>query len=100
MPLLKAALRADRELLDRQMFCRHLDAPLHGVDLFDLFGFGGHDAEHRDGAFADKAQHVEAPGAFAIVFQKQPLVLQLAKQLLCDALVVALAVPLRLHLAA
>src|SRR6185437_16440293 len=95
----EAALRAERQLLQRQMAARLLDLAPQRLHRLDVGALGGDETEDGDRAGPDIAQRRETAGAVAVIFEQQPLVLQLGEEPLGDSVVMALAVPLRRELA-
>src|SRR5262245_6024467 len=60
----EAALRAERELLERRELCRLVDAALDQVLGLQRAALGGDDADHDDlVALGQEAQRLEASGA-------------------------------------
>src|SRR5688572_444036 len=71
----EAALRRQRELLERRKFCRLVDPALDGVLVLERARLGGDEAEHDDlVALRQEAQRVEAAGAVGVVFQEIAIV--------------------------
>src|SRR4051794_19663942 len=90
----EAALRAERELLDRCEFRRLVDAALDVLDLLQRAGFRRDEAEHDDLiALGQEAERLEAAGARRVVFEEIAVVFHVAQQPLGDRLVAALGDP-------
>src|SRR6185312_6036134 len=89
----EAALRADCQLLERDVPGRLVDALSQLVDLLDFRHLGGDEAEHDHLALGHEAQGGEAAGARRVIFEHEAVVRQLVEQPLGDGVVGALAVP-------
>src|SRR6476661_6902503 len=96
----EAALRAEREPLDRHEGGRLLDAALDLVGRLHVAGLRGEEAEHDDRVVADEPQRLEPAGAIRVVLEHEAVVVQPAEDGLGDRVVRALAVPLTLAVAA
>src|SRR5262245_32764124 len=66
----KAALRAQTQLIEVNVFCRLVDAPLERILRFELTSLGCHQPEHDDLALVHAAQRLERAGAIGIVFHE------------------------------
>src|SRR5215471_21579543 len=72
----EAALRGERELLERRELRGFLEAALDVVLLLELAELRGDDADHDDlVALGQEAQRLEAPGAIAVVFEEVAVVI-------------------------
>ena len=86
-------MRADRELIEADVFARGLDAALEIIDGLELRHFGADQAEHHNLVLGHKAQRLEPAGARQIIFQQETVMRQLIEQTLGNRVVSALAVP-------
>src|SRR5687767_14072837 len=89
----EAALRAEGELLERQILCRLVDSLPQEIRAFQFRHLGAHQSQHHDLSLGHEAQRREAAGARAVVLEEKTLVRQLVEQSLRDRVVGSLAVP-------
>ena len=90
----KAALRAEAELVERDVFRGFVDPALQQVLAFELRSFACDEAEHH--AFLTlrhKAQRLEPAGARVVVFEKEAVDREFAEQRLGDVVIAALGHP-------
>src|SRR3954471_2864487 len=66
----EAALRAESELVERQMALRLLESALEFVLRFEIRALGGDEPEHDSLALGDQAQGREIAGAWAVIFEE------------------------------
>ena len=97
----KAALRRQRELIQRREFGGLLQPALDVVLFLQLAGLGGDDADHHDlVALRQIAQRLEAAGAVGIIFQEIAVVIGAGQHGLGHRLVAAGRNPGRAEIAA
>src|SRR5260370_40495554 len=89
----EAALRAEAELLERDIFRGLLDAALERVLLLQRAVLGGDQAEHDHLALGHEAQRLEPARARIVVFEEEAVDLELAEQRLGDVVVAARSDP-------
>src|SRR6185369_9283708 len=89
----EAALRADGEPLERDVFGGLVHAPRQVVDSLQLGDFRADQPEHYHLVLGHETERREAAGARAVVLEEEALVRQLVEEPLGDCVVAALAVP-------
>src|SRR5262245_58998286 len=97
----EAALRAERELFQRRVFRRLVDAALDVIFLLQRAALRGYQANHRDlVALRQEAQRLETAGTLGVVFEEIAVEVALAEQPLGHRLVAARGDPGRAVIAA
>ena len=97
----EAALRREREVLERNVLRRLFDAPGDRVGLSSSCGSFARDQAQHDGlAFGDEAQRLEAARAFVVVLEQETVDVERVEQLLGDRVVAAFGIPLAAVVAA
>src|SRR5579885_3329261 len=97
----EAALRRQAELLERNVFCRLVEATLQIVLALERRAFARYEPQnHFLSALRYKTQRLEPAGARIVVFKEKPIDRQLAEQRLGDMVVPALRHPGRTEIAA
>src|SRR5262245_3004424 len=81
----EAALRAEREVLERKVPARLVDPSAELVHRLEAPGLGGDQPEHRNCALPDEAQGSKTAGALGVVLEQQPVVFEAAKERFGDA---------------
>src|SRR5204862_8135427 len=86
----EAALRAEGQAIDGDVFRRLVDPPEEIVLRLELRGLRGDQAEDDGLVLRDEAKRLEAAGALAVVLQEKPIVPKPPEGLLRDPAVAAL----------
>src|SRR3984885_1687588 len=89
----EAALRAERQLLERRVAGGLVDAAQQVVAGFQLGDFGGDQAEDHRRPWRDEAERLEAAGPFRVVLEQEPVDGHLVEQPFGDRVVAALRHP-------
>src|SRR5262245_14657574 len=89
----KTALRADRQLVKRDVLGSLIEAALQRVDRLRSRDFRAHETEHNDLPFGQKTQRLKGPGTRCVVLEEKPVMMEFVEKALCDRVIGALAMP-------
>src|SRR5262249_18296891 len=89
----KGALGTERQLLERDVPARLIDAPFEIVGAFHVAALGGHQAEDDFHALGHEAQRSETARPWRVVFKKKTVELEFVEQNLRHRIVAALGGP-------
>src|SRR5262245_39007279 len=89
----KTALRADRQLVKRDVLGGLVEAALQRVERLRSGDFRAHESEHNDLPFRQKTQRLKGSGARGVIFKEKPVMMELVEKALGDRVVGALAMP-------